>query len=208
MKENTSIKLTTKNHFDETAENYDKSYDGKFVKCMYGEILNRIITLNPRKVLDLGCGNGNVLKLLNENMDAKLYGLDLSDKMILQAKKKLGNNAHLSVGDAENLPYNDNEFDAVICNASFHHYTKPHAVLKEIKRILRKGGILVLGDPTAPFNWYLKILNHFLKYSDSGDFKIYSRKEIIELLSSSGFYVEDFKKINYRTFALNAVNAD
>lgn len=206
MNENLTLKETTKNHFDETAEEYDKSYDGMFVKCMYNEILDRVIKLNPKKILDLGCGNGNILKLLSQKTDAELCGLDLSEKMICQAEKRLAGKAEFTIGDAENLPYKTNEFDVVICNASFHHYTNPVKVLKEVKRILKSHGVLILGDPTSPFDWYLKILNYFLKYSTSGDYKIYSSKEIIQLLTSCGFNIEDFKKINYRTFALNAVS--
>ena len=208
MNKTSTIKETTKNHFNKNAEEYNTSYDGMFVKCMYSEILDRVIQINPQKILDLGCGNGNILKLLAQKIDASLYGLDISENMISEAKKRLGNNAELTVGEAENLPYSDDQFDAIICNASFHHYPNPVKALKEIKRILKKGGILILGDPTAPFNWYLKILNYFLKYSNSGDYKIYSEKEIKYLLTSSGFTVENCKKINYRTFALNAVNAE
>ena len=71
-----NIKHTTKNHFNETAEYYNESNDGKFVKIMYNDILNRILSINPKKILDLGCGNGNVLKMLQEKTNSDLYGLD------------------------------------------------------------------------------------------------------------------------------------
>ena len=45
--------------------------------------------------------------------------------MIEEAGKKLGKAARLQVGDAEQLPYKDNFFDVVVCNASFHHYPNP-----------------------------------------------------------------------------------
>lgn len=207
MNETLSSKQITRNHFNKTAQEYNQSHDGKFVKCMYDDILERVYKLNPKKVLDLGCGNGNILKVLSEKTSADLYGLDLSEQMIMEAEKRLNADVNLTVGDAESLPYADDQFDLVICNASFHHYTKPKTVLNEVKRILKKDGTLILGDPTAPFEWYIKFLNHFLKYSDSGDYKIYSQKDITELLTSSGFHVEDFKMINYRTFILNAYSA-
>ena len=61
---NEKVKELTQKHFDETAGDYNTSHDGKFVKCMYDEILERIVAINPETVLDLGCGNGNVLKKL------------------------------------------------------------------------------------------------------------------------------------------------
>jgi len=197
-------KQVTKKHFDESAKDYNNSYDGKFVKCMYDEIVERVLTANPKSILDLGCGNGNVLEKIKLKSDADLYGLDLSENMIELAKEKLGTRVELKVGDAEQLPYDDNQFDVIICNASFHHYPNPDQVLREIRRVLKPNGTLVLGDPTAPFEWYLKFLNWGLKWSNSGDYRIYGKKEIHELLSKHGFKVLDWKKINYRAFVINA----
>lgn len=195
-----NVKETTKNHFNKTAETYNTSNDGLFVKCMYDEIIERIIKLHPQKILDLGCGNGNILKLISKKADLQLYGLDLSDKMVKEAEKKLGNKATFTIGDSENLPYEDNIFDVIVCNASFHHYPNPLKVLKEIKRTLKKDGTLILGDPTIPFNFILKIFNFFLRYSKSGDFKIYSQKEITKLLNTAGFDVTNFKKNKLQIF--------
>ncbi|AFA49660.1 class I SAM-dependent methyltransferase [Acetobacterium woodii] len=203
---NEKVKELTQKHFDETAGDYNTSHDGKFVKCMYDEILERIVAINPETVLDLGCGNGNVLKKIMDISNAKLFGLDLSPKMIESAQKKLGEKVTLEVGDAEKLPYAENQFDIVICNASFHHYPNPDRVLSEIKRVLKNGGILILGDPTAPFEWYLKILNWGLKWSNSGDFRIYGAKEITALLSKNGFQVSGWKKIKNRAFVINAIS--
>lgn len=206
MNKTMSFKENTKKYFNTTAKDYDNSHDGQFVKCMYDEIFNRVKSINPKTILDLGCGNGNILKMLENNTSASLYGLDLCENMIEEARKRLSNKITLTVGDSENLPYADNMFDTIICNASFHHYIHPDAVLKEIKRVLKKDGSLILGDPSAPFNWYTKFLNYFLKYSNSGDYKIYSKKEITSLLSKYSFEIKDFKMIDYRAFVLTATN--
>lgn len=207
MENNINSKELTKEYFNKTAKNYDTMHDGKFVKCMYGEIFKRIKSAEPKRILDLGCGNGNILKMLEDNnVKANLYGLDLCENMIKECKKRLSNKVTLTVGDSENLPYDDNEFDTVVCNASFHHYIHPETVLKEIKRVLKKDGVLILGDPTSPFNWYTKLINFSLRYCNSGDYKMYTKKEITSLLTNSGFKVKDYKMINYRTFAVNAIN--
>ncbi|HCW52522.1 MAG TPA: SAM-dependent methyltransferase [Clostridium sp.] len=205
MSKLTTIKQTTKKHFDETAQYYNESSDGKFVKCMYDEILNRVLSVPNGNILDLGCGNGNILKLLEEKTSSNLYGLDLSDNMISEAKKRLGKNVTLTVGDSENLPYKNDKFDVIICNASFHHYPHPDIVLKEIHRVLKDNGVFILGDPTIPFNLFRNIFNFFLKYSNSGDYKIYNQKEINHLLNKNNFKIYKFKMINHRTFALNAL---
>ncbi|MCI1931209.1 MAG: methyltransferase domain-containing protein [Clostridia bacterium] len=205
MKKDREFKNLSKEYFNSIAENYDNSHDGKFVNCMYKELVERAITLKnkPHTILDLGCGNGNVIAMISQKTDADLYGIDLSEKMIKEAKKRL-DKAKLCVGNAEKLPYDDNKFDVVICNASFHHYPKPEIVLQEVKRVLKKDGTFILGDPTSPVNWYLKFLNWALKFSNSGDFHIYGKKEIIKMLEKTGFTVTNLKKIDFKTFVLNA----
>ena len=199
-----NIKQTTKLHFDEIAEDYNNSSDGRFVKCMYEEIVNRISEIQPENILDLGCGNGNVLAALAKCTTYKLFGLDLSENMISEAKKRLNDDVELKIGDSENLPYEDNKFDVIICNASFHHYIHPKKVLNEIKRVLAPNGILILGDPTFPCDWLLKIINHFLPMSNSGDYRLYSKKTISSLLNECGFTPYNFKKLNCKSFIINA----
>ncbi|MGN0143658.1 MAG: class I SAM-dependent methyltransferase [Clostridium sp.] len=205
MNKTTDSKSITKNYFNKIACEYNESSEGKFVISMYDEIIHRIIQANPDKMLDLGCGNGNILKIINKMLSTDLYGIDISKNMIREARKNLGTNVKLTVGDAENLPYNDEEFSVVLCNASFHHFPNPDIVLSEIKRVLKKDGILILGDKTGPFDLYTKIINKFLKYTKTGDYKFYNKKEIISLIESSGFVVDDFLKINNNFFALNAI---
>lgn len=73
FKENSRI------NFNRTAEVYDESSDGKFVAPMYEEIVSRVISTNPKKILDVGCGTGNVLIKLSANYKFGLYGVDISE---------------------------------------------------------------------------------------------------------------------------------
>ena len=204
MESNKNIfKENSKINFNKKAEVYDKSYDGKFVAPMYDEIINRIISANPKKILDVGCGTGNVLKKLVSNENLSLYGLDISEKMIEIAKKNLENRAELKVGDSEYMPWGDDSFDVIVCNASFHHYPNPKKVLLEMKRVLKSNGTLIIGDPTAPVI-YRQIINLYCKISNCGDYRMYFKKEIEELLIECGFEPFNFKKINCKSFAINA----
>ncbi|MBW9147795.1 class I SAM-dependent methyltransferase [Clostridium sp. CM028] len=204
MKSNKNVfKENSKINFNKQAESYDKSANGKFVAPMYNEIINRIMLIKPKKLLDVGCGTGNVLMKLVENSNIELYGLDISEKMIDMAKKNLGNSADLKVSDSECMPWKNNTFDVIVCNASFHHYPNPDKTLLEMKRILTSNGTLIIGDPTAPVV-IRQVLNLYYKRSDTGDYKIYSKKVIEDLLIKTGFKPFNFKKINYKTFAINA----
>ena len=115
----------TKSYFDKEAKEYDSSSDGKFVKCMYSEIVSRVMELQGRKILDLGCGNGNVIRMLQENREAEYSGVDISEAMIREAQKRVGKGVELKAADAAALPYSNDIFEIIICNASFHHYTDP-----------------------------------------------------------------------------------
>lgn len=192
----------SKQYFDSQAENYDNSHDGKFVLPMYNEILRRIEKANVRALLDIGCGTGNVLARLM-NTDISLLGIDISDKMIEVATGRLGERARLITGDAENLPYADESVDFIVCNASFHHYSHPQKVLSEMYRVLIPDGILLIGDPQAPALIRV-IMNIGMKYSNSGDYKLYSKSEFSKQLMKCGFEMYYWTKPTYKTCVLEA----
>ena len=186
------------------AKEYDDSRDGRVVSGMYREVIRRAVSLPGDRVLDLGCGNGNLIRMLGEVKQVSCWGADLSPQMIREAGKNLGEGVNLAVADAASLPYGDGQFDIVICNASFHHYTEPERAVEEIRRVLRTGGTLILGDPTIPGRLARKLLNQAVHKRDSGDFKIYDKAEITSLFSTRGFRVHSWKRINYRSFVFEA----
>ena len=82
--------------------------------------------------------NGNLFALLPEGR-YELFGIDFSENMIEEARKKCGDKAVFAVADAEELPFDDNAFDIIVCNASFHHYIHPDTVVSEMHRVLKTG---------------------------------------------------------------------
>ena len=203
MKNEDKIKEQSKKIFDAQAEHYDEGHDGKFVRVIYDGIIKSALKVKPESILDLGCGNGNILSRLSENSEAELYGIDLSEKMIEEAEERLNGKARLTIGDAEMLPYKEGSFDLVICNASFHHYPNPEKALLEIKRVLKPNGTLILGDPTAPAI-ILQVFNLLLRWSESGDYRLYNKKSIGILLKRSGFFMTSWKRVNHKMFLLTA----
>ncbi len=200
--ENNIYKEKSRSAFDKIASNYSESHDGKFVEPMYEEVIKRILELKPRNILDVGCGPGSVLVHL-KNKNIGLHGLDISEKMIEEAEKNLGQDVDLRVGDSESMPWLDNSFDIILCNASFHHYPNPLKSLKEMKRLLKKDGVLIIGEPTAP-SIIRFITNMSIKYSNKGDVRIYNKKEMESLLEEVGLHPYNYKKINHKSFIINA----
>lgn len=190
-------------HFNSTAEEYDNSFDGKFVKVMYQPLLDELDKNVEGKLLDVGCGTGNILcKLVNG--ERELFGIDLSENMVRECSKRIGSYADIKIADAEHIPYKDNFFDVLICNASFHHYPHPEKVLKEMKRVLKNGGRLLIGEGYAiqPFR---AILNLSFRFSNSGDFKSYGKHEFIKMLEDNGFHIAEVKKTSNRTILYIAI---
>ncbi|AOR24457.1 class I SAM-dependent methyltransferase [Clostridium taeniosporum] len=203
MNNKNNFKNKSKINFNNQADIYDISGDGKFVAPMYAEIINRIVSLKPKKLLDVGCGTGNILMKLSKNTNIELSGLDISEKMIEVARRNIGTKAELKVGDSEFMPWKNKTFDVILCNASFHHYPNPEKVLMEMRRLLKSSGTLIIGDPTAPL-FIRQVLNLLCKNSSGGDYRIYNKNAIKKLLNKYGFNTFDFKKINYKSFVINA----
>lgn len=184
-------------HFDRSAAEYDSSFDGRFVKVMYQPLLEEIEKEEGGKLLDVGCGNGNILyRLVNGRRE--LYGIDLSKNMVEESRKRLKGDADIKAADAEHIPYNDDTFDILICNASFHHYPHPQKVLMEMKRVLKNGGKLLIGEEymIQPFR---ALMNFSFHFSNSGDFRIYDKHELVKMLKVNGFEISEVKRTSSST---------
>jgi len=95
------------------------------------------------KILDLGCGNGRLFEIKN---DAEYFGADVSSKMIEIAKKNYPQGKFFLTSPLS-LPFQDHFFDKVFCLSVFHHipsFKYRMQFLKEIKRVLKKDGTLIL----------------------------------------------------------------
>lgn len=179
----------SKASFDSKAANYDETWDGRFSVSMYDGVLAKAKMFSFETILDLGCGTGSMLAMMiKENKGIKAYGLDISENMLEKAAEMLGESAQLSAGDAENLPWQDNFFDLILCNSSFHHYPEPLKVLADMRRVLKPDGNVIIADPWwSSFKRFF--INIFLKspLNYMGDVRIYSEQEMYDLLTASGY---------------------
>ncbi len=102
-----------------------------------------------RTIVDLGCGTGRFTTELAECFSAKVYGVELSQKMLTQAVQNVD---HPGIswlrGDGQNLPLSDGSVDLVFLSMAYHHFTNPGRALGEISRILHPGGYFCLRTST------------------------------------------------------------
>ena len=168
--------------FDSQASQYDKGINGKHARQAYPIIMDVLKEFEPKTILDLGCGTAALLEMVLKikSIDTA-YGVDLSEKMLEQARSKQIK-AVLVQGDSEYLPFEENFFDVVYCNDSFHHYPNPREVLKEVKRVLKQSGKFILCDPYQQPG-ALWITNFILRLTNTGNVKLYSKKELCSLVS-------------------------
>lgn len=148
------------------------------------------------RVLDLGCGDGRFLQKLQKiEGNTELYGLDISENMIEAGRKKGIPRCTLEVGDAENLPYEDHSLDRIYCLNSFHHYPNPQRVAEEIGRVLRPGGVLVIGEVYV-LPGLREIINLLLPYGWTGDYRMYSKKSLNNVFREEKFINLSFKVVD------------
>lgn len=137
--------------FTKAASVYETDQAGVYKMCKkdYPDVLAELEKEPFESLLDCGCGTAPMISLLYEKYPDKHYtGIDLTPKMIEVAKAKNIPGAEFVVGDCENLPFEDNSFDAVICCESFHHYPNVQDFFNSVYRVLKPGGRLILRDMT------------------------------------------------------------
>ena len=186
--------------FTQAAKVYDSGHAGIYEMCKedYPPILAELEKEEFHDVLDCGCGTGPMIQLLHEKYPDKHYvGLDLTPGMIQVAQDKNLSNTEFVVGDSENLPFEENSFDAVICSNSFHHYPNPQAFFGSAYRVLRKGGRLVVRDYTSS-DFVVWLMNHvempLANLVGHGDVKICKVSEFIARAEKAGFQVMTMEK--------------
>ena len=121
----------------------------------YNELLEMPTTLKllgnikNKKILDLGCGIGIYTKILIKKR-AKVKGIDISEEEIKIAKRE-NPKVEFRIGDAEKLPYKNEEFDIVLAALVLEHFNNWNKVLAEIRRVLRKNGLFIfsIGNPVT-----------------------------------------------------------
>ncbi|MFH1169939.1 MAG: class I SAM-dependent methyltransferase [Chloroflexota bacterium] len=107
------------------------------------------------RFLDVGCGEGNLVFLMAEKYK-QVYGLDISEARIERARERAknldGERAHFQAADvSEGIPFGDGYFDAVSSIAVLEHVFDPLGLLREIRRVLRTGGHLIVVMPNVAY---------------------------------------------------------
>ena len=186
--------LSKKEQITKMFDNISKEYDDLNRVISFGIDIkwrNKVVQLvtdkNPESILDIATGTGDLAINLTQSSAKKIIGLDISEGMLDVGRKKinvkkLNNTIEMIVGDSENLPFDDNSFDAITVAFGVRNFEHLEVGLKEILRVLKPNGIFVVLETSVPTKFpfrqgyflYTKILLPAIGKLFSRDKKAYS----------------------------------
>ena len=108
------------------------------------EILKRYLNNEIEVIVDIGCGTGNSTEICTDYAD-KVIGIEPSEDMLKKAREKENSKLTFLKGYGNNTGLESNIADIVICSQAFH-WMEPDSTIKEVSRILKKGGIFAVID--------------------------------------------------------------
>ena len=190
MKTSEKYKNESKIFFDKVSgKNHGNS------KKLHTYLIENISFKDKEVILDLGCGRGEFLDSISKVRRCVLRGIDISPKMIDLCKEKNISNSSFIIGDVEDLPYEDNSFDKIICLNSFHHYSNPNKTIEELSRVLKIDGEIIIGEVYV-FPILRGLINLLLPLGRCGDYKMYSKRSLNTLFRRNGLINQSFKLID------------
>jgi len=150
------------------------------------------------RVLDLACGTGEFeRRLLEQRPGVQVVGVDLAPAMVERARAKLvgQSGVRFEQADVHDLPFAEDSFDVAVCANTFHYFTHPDQVLREVRRVLRQNGRLVILDWCRDF-WTCRVMDMVLRIVDPAYEQCYTLDEMRTLLGAGGFSTQ--QQFRYR----------
>ena len=160
---------------------FPKKFGGDIIR--HNEILSEELKgVHKKRVLELAAGSGSaVIFLPNDNL---YTGSDISPGLLRKAEKKFRNagfkNAEFFVTCADDLPFDDNLFDIILCILSLNFFDDITKVLKEVKRVAVPAALFICSVPVPERNSLQSKIRGTL----------HSEKELVEICQENGFSFE------------------
>lgn len=156
---------TRKEQVTKMFDNISKNYDFMNRLMTFGidvkwrkKVVKIVAENNAQEILDIATGTGDFAIMLADLQPKRIVGLDISQGMLEVGKrkvkeKKLTHLIEMILGDSENLPFDDNSFDAVTVGFGVRNFENLDKGLQEINRVLRPGGVFVVLETSQPVHF-------------------------------------------------------
>ncbi|MBL1179224.1 class I SAM-dependent methyltransferase [Pantanalinema sp. GBBB05] len=192
------LESKVRTQYNQVASIYDQRWNSYISNTL--SFLKTWADLPPTAtVLDIACGTGELERLiLAEHPTQPMVGVDISEQMLEVARQKLQNypNIKFELASASALPFDDVSFDTVISANSFHYFDDPNIALKEMKRVLKPNGNLIILDWCRDF-LVCRVCDWILQRIDPAHQQCYTQAEFHQFLSRAGFCVQQSSKIRF-----------
>jgi len=170
--------LNKKEQVTQMFDNISKEYDGLNRVISFGidikwrnKVVDIVAKSHPENILDIATGTGDLAISMAKTNAKKIVGLDISDGMLEVGRKKinakkLNTKISMMIGDSENLPFEDDSFDAITVAFGVRNFETLEKGLAEIYRVLKPEGVFVILETSMPtktpfkqgYNFYTKYI--------------------------------------------------
>ena len=175
----------------------DKRHD--YFRLMQSQLIASTKLHSPSVFLDLGCGTGWAVRYVATllNGQGRFVGIDIAKGMIEKAKNNsIGiPNVEFHAASADQLPFDNDIFDTVICSNSFHHYPQPVEALSEVERVLKPNGRIHILDVTAD-DFFIRWINETVKRREKEHVSFYSTSEYTHMFKQAGLKHIQSRRLN------------
>jgi len=195
-------KRKTSGWFDRRAGSYEGGFTARWRDPLQRASLEALELASEDRLLDVGCGTGWASRMAADVADS-VVGVDLSPRMLTEARGLLAavGGVTFAIADAEDLPFADGTFSAVLCTNAFHHYPHPDRAIREMTRVLLPGGRLVLGDACSD-RWPARMADSFLRRFEPGHVRLYRSAELGSFVQAADVHKVEMRRISEGAMAI------
>ena len=148
-----------------------------------------------RKILDIGTGTGYLAFPLAEKFpQASIYGIDIAETIVEKnngiVKEKGISNLVFQAFDGLKYPFEEESFDLIVSRYAFHHFPNVTDSIRQMYKILAKGGKVLISDPMSKEADKGRIIDDFMRVKKDGHIQFYSARELERLFVDNGFVLE------------------
>ncbi len=185
-----------------------RSYDPEILQQWLDLLSTYVPKEGVSRIIDLGCGTGWYSEPLSSHFEADVIGIDPSEKMLEQARRKISRSTVIfKQASGENLPVEERSTDMVFMSMVFHHLADPEHTAQECHRVLRDGGYACIRNATVDAIETFLNVRFFREVRPLIEEQLVSRSQIKSIFEGVGFDNVAHKVItqqmapNWRSFA-------